>query len=303
MEHEKLIEKLNALKKEKNAVVLAHYYAIPEVQDAADYIGDSFFLATLANELDAEIIVLCGVYFMGESAKILNPNKVILVPDETADCPMAHMATVLDIEKVRAKYDDVAVVCYVNSTAELKANSDVCVTSSNALNIVKKLPNKNIFFIPDKNLAHYIAKQLPEKNFIFNNGWCCVHENITEDDVKKIMRERSGVRILAHPECEEYVLKYADFIGSTSMILDFATQNDDEEFIILTEIGILHQLKRKNPGKKFYIASDVQVCNSMKKNTVAKIVAALESGSPAVELDGEFIKKSYAPMKKMVELA
>ena len=172
------IRRIQDLKKEKNAVIMAHYYVPDEVQDIADYIGDSYYFSDMATKVNTDIIVLCGVSFMGESAKILNAGKKVLMPAADADCPMAHMADVERIQEVRSEYEDLAVVCYVNSTAELKAHSDVCVTSSNALKIVKALPEKNIYFIPDQNLAHYIADQLPEKNFIFNDGYCHVHHNL-----------------------------------------------------------------------------------------------------------------------------
>ena len=184
MEDKILREKIEALKKQKNAVIMAHYYVEDDVQELADYIGDSYYLSDMATRIDADIIVLCGVKFMGESAKVLNPDKKVLLPAADADCPMAHMAEIDKINEVRKQYDDVAVVCYVNSTAELKAASDVCVTSANALKIVKELPNKNIFFIPDQNLAHYIADKLPEKNFIFNDGFCHVHHTITTEQIK-----------------------------------------------------------------------------------------------------------------------
>jgi len=181
-----IIERINELKKEKDAVILAHYYARPEVQQIADYIGDSFYLSKIAVGLREHTIVFCGVSFMGESAKILNPDKTVLLPDMSADCAMAHMADSETIQKMRDTYDDLAVVCYINSTAELKRHSDVCVTSANAVKIVKALPNKNIFFIPDRNLAHFVAEQVPEKNFVFNEGYCPVHEHMQLDELKKI---------------------------------------------------------------------------------------------------------------------
>src|SRR5699024_7470645 len=178
-----IVEEINQLKKEKNAIIMAHYYVPDEVQAIADYIGDSFYLSKIATKIKEDTIVFCGVSFMGESAKILNPSKTVLLPDITADCPMAHMADITTIQRIKSEYEDVAVVCYINSTAELKSHSDVCVTSSNAISIVKALPNKNIFFIPDQNLAHYVAAQVPEKHFIFNDGYCPVHKDITVNDV------------------------------------------------------------------------------------------------------------------------
>ena len=202
-----LVKEIEQLKKEKNAVILAHYYVNDEVQEIADYIGDSYYLAKVAREVDAKTIVFCGVSFMGESAKILNPNKTVLMPDMSADCPMAHMAQVEKIEEMRGKYDDLAVVCYINSTAELKCHSDVCVTSSNAVKIVKSLPNKNIFFIPDENLGRHVAKQIPEKNIILNKGFCHVHVSMTADNLKAIKEKYPKALVLAHPECKHHKLR------------------------------------------------------------------------------------------------
>ena len=190
---------IEQLKKKKNAVILAHYYAPAEVQEIADYVGDSFYLAKIAKQSDSDVIVFCGVKFMGESAKILNPDKKVLMPDLTADCPMAHMVADGIIEKMRAKYDDLAVVCYINSTAELKCKSDVCVTSSNAVKIVKGLPNKNIFFIPDRNLGSFVAEQVPEKNIILNDGCCPIHAKVTADQVLAERKKHPDALVLTHP--------------------------------------------------------------------------------------------------------
>ena len=206
-------EEIEQLKKEKDAVILAHYYVRPEIQEIADYIGDSFYLSKVAVGLKEKTIVFCGVSFMGESAKILNPEKTVLMPDMAADCPMAHMASPETIEKVRAEYDDLAVVCYINSTAELKRHSDVCVTSANAVKIVKNLPNKNIFFIPDRNLAHYIAGLVPEKHFIYNEGFCIVHEYMEVEEIRDAKKAHPDAEVLAHPECPQAVLELADYIG------------------------------------------------------------------------------------------
>lgn len=187
-----IVEEIKKLKEEKDAVILAHYYVRPEVQEIADYIGDSFYLSKVATKLKEQTIVFCGVSFMGESAKILNPKKTVLMPDMNADCPMAHMAEIETIKKVRSEYDDLAVVCYINSTAALKEYSDVCVTSANAVKIVKELPQKNIFFIPDRNLAHYVASQVPEKNFVYNNGFCPTHERIVSECLRLLASGPAG---------------------------------------------------------------------------------------------------------------
>ncbi len=297
------IARINQLKKEKNAVIMAHYYVEDEVQEIADYIGDSYYLSEVATKIDADTIVLCGVSFMGESAKILNPSKTVLLPDGNADCPMAHMATVERIEEVRREYEDVAVVCYVNSTAELKTCSDVCVTSANALKIVEALPNKNIFFIPDQNLAHYIADKLPEKNFIFNDGYCHVHHAITAEQIKAAKAERPSAEVLVHPECKPEVTALADYIGSTSGIIAYSEKSSASEFIVVTEMGVMYELKKRNPDKKFYVAGNMQICPNMKKITLDKIIAALENNAPAVELKEDFMKKALAPMERMLELA
>ncbi len=297
------IARIRQLQKEKNAVIMAHYYVADEVQDIADYIGDSYYLSETATKIDADVIVLCGVSFMGESAKILNPDKTVLLPDADADCPMAHMASVERIKEVRAQYDDVAVVCYVNSTAELKAASDVCVTSANAFKIVQALPNKNIFFIPDQNLARYIADSLPEKHFIFNDGYCHVHHNLTADQILAAKKIRPAAKVLVHPECRPEVTALADYIGSTSGIISYSEKSSASEFIVVTEMGVMHELQKRNPGKKFYTAGNMQICPNMKKITLDKIIAALENNAPRVELNASFMKQALAPMERMLKLA
>lgn len=301
MEQKKL--RIEELKAAKNAVIMAHYYVEDEVQDIADYIGDSYYLSDMATKIDADVIVLCGVMFMGESAKVLNPNKKVLLPAADADCPMAHMATIEKIREVRTQYEDVAVVCYVNSTAELKAASDVCVTSANALKIVKALPNKNIFFIPDQNLAHYIADQLPEKHFIFNDGFCHVHHTVTPQQITQAKQARPDALVLVHPECKPEVTAMADYIGSTSGIIKFATESDAKQFIVVTEMGVLHELKKRNPDKAFYVAGNMQVCPNMKKITLDKIIDALEQEKPEVVMDAGLMEAAHKPMVRMLELS
>ncbi len=300
---ESVLDQIKRLKKEKNAVILAHYYVNDEVQDIADYIGDSYYLSKKATEVSEQVIVFCGVSFMGESAKILNPDKLVLMPDNLANCPMAHMADIDYIEKLRKEYDDLAVVCYINSTAELKVHSDVCVTSSNALKIVKALPNKNIFFIPDENLGRYIASLVPEKNFIFNDGFCHVHKSITKENVLKAKKAKPDALVLVHPECTMDVLELADYIGSTSGIIDYATNSDAKEFIICTEMGVLHQLTLKNPDKKFYSVGIRQFCPNMKKVTLEKVRDVLINENNAVAVSDEVRKKAGIPLARMLELA
>mgnify|MGYP000127302290 FL=1 len=296
-------ERIEQLKKEKDIVILAHYYVDGEVQEIADLVGDSYFLAKKATEVSQQNILFCGVSFMGESAKILNPGKRVIMADEFADCPMAHMVDIAKIQKVREQYPDVAVVCYVNSTAEIKAYSDVCVTSSNALRVVQSLPNKHIFFIPDNNLGRYISTLVPEKEFIFNDGFCHVHTSIHRENVEEAKKLHPNAPVLTHPECTADVLEISDFIGSTSEILDYATKSDAKEFIICTEMGIFFELEQKNPDKRFYSVGHRQFCPNMKKITLEKVVRAMEEMEPEVTMDEELRVKANAPLVKMLELA
>lgn len=296
-------ERIEQLKKEKDIVILAHYYVDGEVQEIADLVGDSYFLAKKATEVSQQNILFCGVSFMGESAKILNPGKRVIMADEFADCPMAHMVDIAKIQQVREQYPDVAVVCYVNSTAEIKAYSDVCVTSSNALRVVQSLPNKHIFFIPDNNLGRYISTLVPEKEFIFNDGFCHVHTSIHRENVEEAKKLHPNAPVLTHPECTADVLEISDFIGSTSEILDYATKSDAKEFIICTEMGIFFELEQKNPDKRFYSVGHRQFCPNMKKITLEKVVRAMEEMESEVTMDEELRVKANAPLVKMLELA
>lgn len=296
-------ERIEQLKKEKDIVILAHYYVDGEVQEIADLVGDSYFLAKKATEVSQQNILFCGVSFMGESAKILNPGKRVIMADEFADCPMAHMVDIAKIQQVREQSPDVAVVCYVNSTAEIKAYSDVCVTSSNALRVVQSLPNKHIFFIPDNNLGRYISTLVPEKEFIFNDGFCHVHTSIHRENVEEAKKLHPNAPVLTHPECTADVLEISDFIGSTSEILDYATKSDAKEFIICTEMGIFFELEQKNPDKRFYSVGHRQFCPNMKKITLEKVVRAMEEMEPEVTMDEELRVKANVPLVKMLELA
>lgn len=300
---ENKFEKIKKLKEEKDAIILAHYYTEPEVQKIADYVGDSYFLSEKAREVKEKVIVMCGVSFMGESVKLLNKDKIVLLPDMSADCPMAHMATVEKIKEMREKYEDLAVVCYVNSTAELKAHSDVCVTSANALKIAERLPNKNIFFIPDQHLARYISTKLPEKNFIFNEGWCPIHNELTKEELLKAKEKYPNAKIAIHPECPIETVELGDYVGSTSGIIKYVTESDAEEFIICTEDGVLYELQEKNPNKKFYLPKEKFQCVGMKKITLDKIINSLETLEPQVYLKDEIITEANKPLENMLEMA
>ena len=300
---ENKFEKIKKLKEEKDAIILAHYYTEPEVQKIADYVGDSYFLSEKAREVKEKVIVMCGVSFMGESVKLLNKDKIVLLPDMSADCPMAHMATVEKIKEMREKYEDLAVVCYVNSTAELKAHSDVCVTSANALKIAERLPNKNIFFIPDQHLARYISTKLPEKNFIFNEGWCPIHNELTKEELLKAKEKYPNTKVAIHPECPIETVELGDYVGSTSGIIKYVTESDGEEFIICTEDGVLYELQEKNPNKKFYLPKEKFQCVGMKKITLDKIINSLETLESQVHLRDEIITEANKPLENMLEMA
>lgn len=295
-------EKILNLKKKKNAVILAHYYAPAEAQSVADYVGDSFYLAKIAKKSTADVIVFCGVSFMGESAKILNPDKKVLMPDLTADCPMAHMVADGKIEQMRKEYDDLAVVCYINSTAEIKRKSDVCVTSSNAVKIVRSLPNKNIFFIPDRNLGRYVAEQIPEKNIIVNDGCCPIHAAVTAEQLQAVKNEHPNALILIHPECEPELLAVSDFIGSTAEIIDFAKNSSENEFIICTEDGVDYKLITDNPHKKFFYPTPRPCCRDMKLNTLEAIFSVLEKEDKEVLVEKSVADGALRPLDRMLEL-
>lgn len=298
-----ILKRIEQLRKEKDVVLLAHYYVDGEVQRISDYVGDSFYLAKVATQVTQQNILFCGVKFMGESAKLLNPSKNVIMADDYADCPMAHMITAEKIREVKKQYDDLSVVCYVNSTADAKSESDVCVTSSNALKVVKNIKEKNIFFVPDNNLGRYIAAQLPEKNFIFNDGFCHVHKSIYLESVLEAKELHPNAIILTHPECTMDVVEISDYVGSTSQIIDYATNSDADEFIICTEMGVFYELQMKNPKKKFYPAAYRQFCPNMKKVTIDKVLEALENMGPYVELPDDIMEKAANPLFKMLELA
>ncbi len=303
MSWEEQKKRIRKLQEEKDIVILAHYYVDGKVQEIADFVGDSYFLAKKAVDVPQKNILFCGVSFMGESAKILNPEKRVIMADEYADCPMAHMVDLRQIREVRESHEDVAVVCYINSTSEIKAESDVCVTSSNAIGVVQALPNENIFFIPDNNLGHYVASRIPEKHFIFHDGYCHVHQSITAEAVKEAKSLHEDALVLAHPECTAEVLEGSDFIGSTSEIIEYVTKSEVDTFLICTEMGIFYELQQKNPEKKFYNVGHRQFCPNMKRITIEKVEAALENMAPEVVLEEEVGQKAREALERMLSLA
>lgn len=303
-----LVAAIKKLKAERDAVILAHYYVAPEVQAVADYVGDSFYLAKLAKSLPQQTIVLCGVEFMGESAKLLNPEKTVLLPEPCADCPMAHMVKRETVDAARAEYgDDLAVVCYVNSTVEIKSWSDVCVTSSNAVKIVSELPQHNILFIPDQNLGRYVAEQVPDKNVLLNKGYCPRHHIITPEQIIDSEEAHPDALVLAHPECKADVLAEADYIGSTAGIIKYAEESDANEFIIVTVAGVLYELERrcKGTGKKFFFPATRPTCINMDMITLEKLVRCLETGEGEVEINvtSEAADQAKLTLDRMLEYA
>ena len=296
-----LSEKILKLKKEKNAIILAHLYQIPEIQEIADYVGDSYYLSQVARDAKEDLIIFCGVKFMAESAKVLSPEKTVILPAPNAGCPMADMAEVEDVEEMIKKYPDAFKVCYINSSYEVKALCDASVTSSSALKIIKNIPNKQILFLPDQNLGGYISEFFPEKEFILWRGFCPTHHRITAEDIIKAKEEHPNVKVLSHPECYKEVRDLSDYIGSTSGIIKYATECEDKEFIIATEEGVLHQLKNKNPDKKFYFP-EVMVCPNMKKTRLQDVYDALDGKKEEVILDEEIRKKALTSLENMHKL-
>ncbi|SHE45800.1 quinolinate synthetase [Alkalibacter saccharofermentans DSM 14828] len=300
---ENLKDKINRLKKEKNAVILAHYYQRPEIQDIADVVGDSYFLSKYAQECKEEVIVFCGVLFMAESAKILSPEKTVLLPVYDAGCPMADMADYEDIKEFVKDYPEAAVVAYINSSTEVKTLCDVCVTSSSAEKIIRNLPQEDIVFLPDRNLGGYLAEKIPEKNFILWDGFCITHEKVDADSIVQIKQQLSDAKVLVHPECPKPVRDLADYIGSTSGIIDFATKSDAADFVIVTEEGIMHELKTKNPEKNFYVPGKTMTCINMKKITLEDVCESLEKMKYPITLDEEVRLNAFKSLENMHKLS
>lgn len=298
-------ERISQWKRQKDAVILAHYYVDGDVQEIADFVGDSYALAKQAASVRQKNILFAGVSFMGESAKLLNPDKHVYMVDPDAGCKMAEMIDAVQVRKIREQYPKAAVVCYVNSTAEVKAESDVCVTSSNAVRVVRALPQKQIYFIPDHHLAHFVAKELPEKEFIFHSGYCPIHQQIEAADIQRAKRQYPNALTLAHPECMAEVLELADYVGSTAEIIRFAQDAASEEFLIVTETGVFYQLEKGNPGKKFYAVINRQICTDMKKVSLEKVAFVLEHLEEQEEilLDAQMMERAKKPLEQMLLLA
>lgn len=297
-----LIHRIQTLCREKNAAILAHNYQIPEIQDLADFVGDSLGLSRIAAESDADILVFCGVHFMAETASILAQGKKILLPDENAGCPMANMVTPRELANLKAKHPDAVVVTYVNSSAAIKAMSDICCTSANAVEVVRSIPRaREILFVPDRNLGAYAARAL-DRPMILWNGYCPTHERFLVDHLRRTREAHPQARLVMHPEAPLAALDMADAIGSTSGILRYCRESEAREFLIGTEIGMLHRLRKENPDKVFYPASEIADCPNMKLNTLEKVLWCLEDEAPEVRVDPDTAAKAYAPIRKMLEI-
>jgi len=303
-----IVDRIQELKTKHNAVILAHYYQIPEIQAVADMVGDSYGLSKKSADTAADVIVFCGVKFMAESAKILSPQKTVILPNLDAGCPMADMITAEDVKKLKEQYPDAGFVCYVNTSAEVKAECDVCCTSSNSVKIVNSLKQKRIVFLPDKNLGRYVSENVENKEVITVDGYCPVHDIIVASQVLEAKEKYPGAPFLVHPECPDDVIELADFVGSTSQILKQAGEVEAKTIIVGTEDGILYKLKEQNPDKEFVMVSSNFVCDDMKKTTLNDLLMAfesLEAGEPinVIELDEEIRSRAQASLDRMLELS
>ncbi len=302
MDKQTMISNINRMKKEQNAVIVAHSYQVDDVQEIADVVGDSFALSQFCASNSADTIVFCGVHFMAESAKILSPEKTVLLPELNAGCPMADMVTAEALRDAKKKYPEAAVVCYINSSADVKAECDVCCTSSNAVSVIKSIKQKDILFVPDKNLGSYVAKMVPEKNIILWEGYCITHHKIKADEVLKSKELHPDALLLVHPECQPEIADLADFVGSTKQIIDYAKASDHDKFIIGTEMGVLYQLKKDNPDKTFYMMSAGLICPNMKKTSLQSVHDALAFKKYEINLSEDIIKRASHSLNRMLEV-
>ncbi len=294
-------EEILRLKRQRSAIILAHNYQRGEVQDIADFVGDSLELSQNASKTDAEVIVFCGVHFMAETASILCPDKKILLPDINAGCPMANMITAEKLVAKKREFPDATVVCYINSSADVKAESDVCCTSANAVKIIESLDTNKVLFVPDQYLGHYISTKI-DKEMILWFGYCPTHVKIQPEDIIKLKSEHSDAKVIVHPECRPEVIALADEVLSTGGMCRFAKQTDARVIIVGTEVGLIHRLSKENPDKKFIAASKKAVCPNMKKITLEKMLWALEDMAPEVKVPEEIRLRAKRAVDKMLEI-
>ena len=298
-----LIEKINKLKKEKNAVILAHCYQNVEIDEVADYVGDSLYLSQMAAKTNADIIVFAGVYFMAQTAKILNPDRKVLLPRLESGCRMADMITLEQLREFKSKYPEMPTVCYINSTAEVKSECDICCTSSNAIKIVDSLKAKEILFLPDTYLGKWVVSQLGNVKVNTYTGFCPTHVQIRPKDVTEARAKYPEALVLAHPECHQSVVEMADYVGSTTGIMKFAAQSDKKQFIIATEKGVVDRLKRDYPEKEFYLIKDSVICPNMKWHTLTDIYNALDREEHEITVDKEIASKALNCIDRMLEVS
>ncbi len=300
-----LAERIRSLAREKGAVILAHVYTRPEVQDIADYVGDSLGLSRKAAAMkeEARIIVFCGVHFMAETAAILSPDRKVLVPDPEAGCPMASMVTAADVRQLRREHPGAVVACYVNSTVEVKAESDVCVTSANAVKIIRAIKGGEVIFVPDRSLGAYVQSQVPEKKLILWPGYCPTHHRMIAAFVEQARAEHPGAIVMAHPENTRDILDSADFIGSTGQMQTYAEKSEARDFIVASENGLLYRLAKDNPGKNFYPVTKLAVCPNMKKTTLRRIFDVLEKENNEVRVDEPVRSRALKAINRMLELS
>jgi len=294
-------ERINELRKKNNAIILAHNYQLPEIQDIADFLGDSLDLAMKATKTDAENIIFCGVDFMAQSAKILNPDKNVIHPDMKAECPMANLVNPNELLKLKNENPEAEVVSYINTTAETKAVSDICCTSANGMKVVESLSSKKIIFVPDKNLGDYIQRHIKDKELIIWPGVCPTHHRIRKEEILKIKKTHPEAEILVHPECRPEVIDISDYALSTNGMVNHVKKSDTKEFIIGTEKELCYRLKNENPDKIFYPIKTA-ICPNMKKITFEKVLNSLESLEPKVELAEELMKKAKRPLQRMMDV-
>ncbi|NIK72168.1 quinolinate synthase NadA [Paenibacillus sp. BK033] len=298
-QNRELRERLMQLKKERNAIILAHYYQRDEIQEVADFRGDSFLLAQKAAQTDADVIVFCGVHFMGESAKILAPNKTVIIPDERAGCPMADMVNVDGLRKLKAQHPNATVVTYINSSAEIKAETDICCTSANAVKVVNSVEGDEVIWVPDKNLGHYV-QQNTDKKMIIWEGYCNTHDMLTVKDVEEMKAKYPNAQFVVHPECRPEVVELGDFVGSTTAIIKYCKESDCQEFIVGTEDGTGYQLRLDSPNKTFHFASKYLVCPNMKVNNLKKLVKCLETMQPQIYVPDHVAEQARKSLERML---
>ncbi|PKM57716.1 MAG: quinolinate synthase [Firmicutes bacterium HGW-Firmicutes-3] len=298
-----LISKIHQLKTEKNAAIIAHYYQSPEIQDLADFVGDSLAMAKYGKDVDADCLVICGVKFMAETAKILSPEKTVLLPNPDAGCPMADMVDAKSLSMHKKRHPNHYIVSYVNTSVDVKALTDICVTSSNALHIIRQLDQKEILFLPDKNLGHYINTQLPNQQMHLWPGFCRTHDRLKPEDVKSMKVLYPGAEVLVHPECDPSVIDLADFVGSTAGIIHRASASSAQSFIICTEEGVLHRLKQNEPEKAFHLASSKLLCQNMKKTKLEDVYRSLLNNSHETIIDETTRLAAYDALDQMLALS